>query len=65
MNAQTLLLVLLNDISKAGFSVARVCQAAEIDPSLVSRWKAGRVEPRMSSLSKMRTALERLQKGET
>jgi transcriptional regulator with XRE-family HTH domain len=62
MNAQALLIALLDDISKAGFSVAQVCKAAGIDPSLVSRWKAGRVEPRLSSLFKMRAALESLKK---
>jgi transcriptional regulator with XRE-family HTH domain len=60
MNAQSLLVVLLSDISKAGFSVAQVCKAANIDPSLVSRWKGGRVEPRLSSLIKMEAALELL-----
>jgi transcriptional regulator with XRE-family HTH domain len=58
MNANTLLMTLLEDIAKAGLSVARVCKRADIDPSLVSRWKAGRVEPRLSSLSKMRAALD-------
>jgi transcriptional regulator with XRE-family HTH domain len=58
MNAQTLLVGLLDDISKAGFSVAEVCKAAGIDPSLVSRWKGGRVEPRLSSLIKLEAALE-------
>jgi transcriptional regulator with XRE-family HTH domain len=60
MNANTLLSVLLRDISAAGFSVSRVCRQAGIDPSLVSRWKSDRVEPRLSSLAKMRSALEAL-----
>jgi predicted transcriptional regulator len=57
MDANQLLLTLLNDISKAGLSVAKVCRAAGVDPSLVSRWKAGKVEPRLSSITKMREAL--------
>jgi len=64
MNAQTLLVVLLDDVSKAGYSVAQVCKAAGIDPSLVSRWKGGRVEPRLSSLIKLEAALELLKAQE-
>jgi transcriptional regulator with XRE-family HTH domain len=60
MNAQTLLVGLLDDISKAGFSVAQICKAAGVDPSLVSRWKGGRVEPRISSLVRLEAALELL-----
>jgi transcriptional regulator with XRE-family HTH domain len=60
MNANEQLHLLLADIAKTGFSVARVCRSAGIDPSLVSRWKGGRVEPRISSLAKMRAALDEL-----
>lgn len=60
MDAQSLLVVLLDKISKAGLSVAQVCKGAGIDPSLVSRWKGGRVEPRLSSLVKMDQALQAL-----
>lgn len=60
MNANEHLRTLLADIAKAGLSVAKVCASAGIDPSLVSRWKAGRVEPRISSLAKMRAALDAL-----
>lgn len=63
MNANELLQVLLHDIAQAGLSVAKVCHQAGIDPSLVSRWKAGRVEPRISSLFKMRSALDALRGG--
>jgi hypothetical protein len=57
MDAKKLLLVILDDISKAGFSVAEVCKGAGIDPSLVSRWKSGKVEPRLSSLTKLEASL--------
>jgi transcriptional regulator with XRE-family HTH domain len=60
MDANTLLVALLDDISKAGFSVAQICKAANVDPSLVSRWKGGRVEPRLSSLVRLEAALELL-----
>lgn len=60
MNANQLLTQLLDDIAFSGLSVAKVCAAAGIDPSLVSRWKTGRVEPRLSSLEKLRAALESL-----
>lgn len=60
MNANEHLATLLADIAEAGLSVAKVCAEAGVDPSLVSRWKAGRVEPRISSLAKMRAALDAL-----
>jgi transcriptional regulator with XRE-family HTH domain len=60
MNANELMQTLLTDIAASGLSVAKVCKKAAIDPSLVSRWKAGRVEPRLSSLFRMRAALEAL-----
>jgi len=58
MNANEHLQTLLADIALTGLTEAKVCRFAGIDPSLVSRWKAGRVEPRISSLAKMRAALD-------
>jgi transcriptional regulator with XRE-family HTH domain len=60
MDANKILLELLNDISQAGYSVTEVCKAAGIDPSLVSRWKGGKVEPRISSIVRLEAALELL-----
>jgi transcriptional regulator with XRE-family HTH domain len=60
MDANEPLHILLSEIASAGLSVAKVCKRANIDPSLVSRWKAGRVEPRLSSIYRMRAALQAL-----
>jgi len=51
---------LLRDIDKAGVSVASVCDRAGIDPSLISRWKHGRVEPRFSTIQRMMDALKEI-----
>jgi transcriptional regulator with XRE-family HTH domain len=53
---------LLEEIETAGLSVRQVCLAAGIDPSLVSRWKTGRTEPRISSLARLEAGLRILQR---
>lgn len=60
MNLDTFLTDTLARIDKSGFSVAAICRRADIDPSLVSRWKAGTVEPRISSLVRINDAIDGL-----
>ena len=55
---------LLLAIQASGLSVRRVCRAAGVNPSVVSRWKSGKVEPRLSSLRRVAAALARLQAEE-
>lgn len=57
MPTQNATTALLSEIDAAGVSVRAVCRAAGVDPALVSRWKSGRVEPRMSTLQRLRDAL--------
>lgn len=57
-NFDTFLSDTLNRIAGSGFSIAEVCREASIDPSLVSRWKAGSVEPRISSLVRINEAID-------
>lgn len=47
-------------LDRAGVSLRAVCREAGIDPSLVCRWKAGRNEPRLSSIARLEEALHRL-----
>jgi transcriptional regulator with XRE-family HTH domain len=58
MNFDSFLTDTLARISESGLSTAEVCREAGIDPSLVSRWKAGAVEPRISSLVRMNQAVD-------
>jgi transcriptional regulator with XRE-family HTH domain len=51
---------LLSEIDAGPITVARVCYAADMDPSVVSRWKRGAVEPRLSSLERLAEAHDRL-----
>ena len=51
---------LIQRIETAGFSVSAVCKRAAIDPALVSRWKHGRVEPRLSTVERISAALDQL-----
>ncbi len=58
--AQKIIDGLIQRIEDAGFSVSAVCKKAAIDPALVSRWKHGRVEPRLSTVDRMAAALQQL-----
>lgn len=60
MNIDHFLTSTLDAITASGFSTAAVCREAGIDPSLVSRWKAGTVEPRISSLNRLNKAIHDL-----
>lgn len=59
--AQKMIDNLIQRIEDAGFSVSAVCRRANIDPALVSRWKHGRVEPRLSTVDRLVVALEQLE----
>lgn len=58
--ASTYLRTLLAEIAAGPVSVAKVCYEAGLDPSVVSRWKRGGVEPRLSSLERLAEAHDRL-----
>ncbi len=51
---------ILAEIEAGPVSVAKVCYAAGLDPSVVSRWKRGSVEPRLSSLERLAEAHDKL-----
>lgn len=51
---------LLERIDLSPFTVASICRRAGIDPSQVSRWKAGKIEPRVSSLDRLENAFAEL-----
>lgn len=51
---------LLDEIAAGPVNVAKVCYAAGMDPSMVSRWKRGDVEPRLSSLERLAEAHDQL-----
>jgi transcriptional regulator with XRE-family HTH domain len=51
---------LLAEIDAGPVSVAKVCYEAGLDPSVVSRWKRGAVEPRLSSLERLSEAHDKL-----
>lgn len=44
---------LLREIDAGPFTVAKVCYAAGVNPSQVSRWKKSGIEPRLSSLERL------------
>ena len=44
----------------AGFTMADVCREAGLDPSVASRWKAGKVTPLVSSIHRLKDAADRL-----
>lgn len=60
MNAYEFLEDLLKEAADEGISVNSLCYETGIDPSLVSRWRHKKVEPRLSSMAKLREGLEAL-----
>ena len=51
---------LLDEIDAGPFTVARVCAAAGMNPSMVSRWKKYAIEPRLSTLERLEEAHSQL-----
>lgn len=47
---------LLREIDEGPFTVSRVCAAAGMNPSMVSRWKKHAIEPRLSTLERLADA---------
>lgn len=47
---------LLSEIEQGPFTVSRVCAAAGMHPSMVSRWKKCDIEPRLSTLERLAEA---------
>jgi predicted transcriptional regulator len=60
MDTQILINKLLAHAERNHISVAQLARAAEVDPSLISRWKHGTVEPRFSTLRRVSLALDKL-----
>lgn len=58
--ARLYLVNLLKQIEESPFTVSRVCAEAGLNPSVVSRWKKSKIEPRLSSLERLGDAHERL-----
>ena len=58
--ARAYLANLLKEIEDGPFTVSRVCAAAGMNPSVVSRWKSSHIEPRLSSIERLGDAHERL-----
>lgn len=59
--ARQILKNFLAQIASEGlFTVSDVCHEAKMDPSVVSRWKATSIEPRLSTLEKLQDAYEKL-----
>ena len=46
----------LQEIKEGPFRVSHVCAAAGMHPSMVSRWKKGTAEPRLSSIERLAEA---------
>lgn len=47
---------LLCEIKEGPFTVSKVCAAAGMHPSMVSRWKKHDIEPRLSTLERLAEA---------
>jgi predicted transcriptional regulator len=50
------------DARDAGIKIHEVCREAEVHRSTISHWENRKVEPRLSTLNKLREALERLKR---
>jgi transcriptional regulator with XRE-family HTH domain len=48
------------DARDAGIKMHEVCKEAEVHRSTISYWENRKVEPRLSTINKLRTALDRL-----
>lgn len=44
---------LLDEIEAGPFNVSKVCAAAGMHPSIVSRWRRSDIEPRLSTLERL------------
>jgi transcriptional regulator with XRE-family HTH domain len=47
---------LLEEIEAGPFNVSRVCAAAGMHPSMVSRWRKLNIEPRLSTIERLAEA---------
>jgi len=60
--ARLMLRNLLADIAanEDGITVSRVCVKAGMNPSMMSRWKAKNIEPRLSTIERLQDAFNAL-----
>lgn len=67
MEANTTARVLLKNLlaeieaNEHGITVSRVCVRAGMNPSMMSRWKAKDIEPRLSTIERLQDAFTELQ----
>ena len=58
--------VIIDDLESAakhaGFKMPAVCKEAGVAPTTHTRWKRRKVEPKLSTVNKLRDALERLKR---
>jgi len=60
MNAHSILYNLEQRIAAQGLTMAAVCREAGMSQAVVSRWRARKYEPKLSSLDRLEQALIRL-----
>jgi transcriptional regulator with XRE-family HTH domain len=60
MNTSTYITDIRQRAAEAGFNMAEVSRKAEIDQAQVSRWISGKTVPLVTSIDKLRTALDAL-----
>jgi transcriptional regulator with XRE-family HTH domain len=60
MNTSTYITDIRQRAAAAGFNMAEVSRKAEIDQAQVSRWISGKTVPLVTSIDKLRTALDAL-----
>lgn len=60
MNTSTYITDIRQRAEAAGFNMAEVSRKAEIDQAQVSRWISGKTVPLVSSVDKLRIALDAL-----
>ena len=60
MNTSTYITDIKAKAEAAGFNMAEVSRKAEIDQAQVSRWISGKTVPLVSSVDKLRVALDAL-----
>jgi predicted transcriptional regulator len=62
MDIYELVFNLKADAKDANIKIRTVCKEAGVDPSTPGHWDNRKVEPRLSTVNKLREALERLKR---
>lgn len=61
MNAYQIFEELEREVAASEFSMSAVAAKAGIQPALISRWRAKTVEPRLSTIQRLRDAFVQMQ----